>query len=175
MIAGGTDGIGFSLLQSELQRPRYSKILILGRDFSKVDRLVSDDDAKSQQKLQQEITKLPCDVTKLDAIINTLKTIEDNSIHDFVLTIGTFHRGKIADIMSGSAAENEKNDKQFDIVADHFHLNCVSIIHLIRLIVPKLVNGDSQILVCTASLATIARSPYGLQSATSKYATTVLS
>ena len=167
MIAGGTDGIGFSLLQAELQRFRYLKILILGRDFSKVDRLVS------EEETQQEITKLPCDVTKLDAIINTLKTIEDNSIHDFVLTIGTFHRGKIADITSGTAAEDKKNDKQHDILADHFHLNCVSIIHLIRLIVPKLVNGDSQILVCTASLATMARSPYGLQSATSKYATTI--
>jgi short-subunit dehydrogenase len=166
MIAGGTDGIGFALLTSEIQRSKYSKIFVLGRNFSRVDQLFERRDHKTQQLGQQEITKLPCDITQLDEIGETLQKIEDEHINDFVLTIGTFHRGMIADIMPGVAAENEGSRIQDDVVADHFHLNCISTIHLIRLIVAKLVKGNSQILVCTASLSIVARSPYSLQSAT---------
>ena len=149
-IAGGTDGIGLSLLTSELSRAKYSQVFVLGRDFSKVDQLLAG----------ERLVKIPCDITCLSGMERTLASIKDNSIHDFVSTIGTYQRGKIADIEVDTASDGS------DIVADHFHLNCVSIIHLIRLMMPKLVRGASQILICTASLATLARSPYSLQSAT---------
>ncbi|EJK74466.1 hypothetical protein THAOC_03855, partial [Thalassiosira oceanica] len=35
LIAGGTDGIGLSLLALELKRAQYSKVFVLGRDFRK--------------------------------------------------------------------------------------------------------------------------------------------
>lgn len=160
-IAGGTDGIGFSLFTSEMHRSKYSKIFILGRDFTKVRRLLEPRNDNTSQEIQPEIVYVPCDITKSDNIGAAMMLLKASSIHDFVFTIGSFHRGKIADIMPGSAGE--KGD---DVVADHFHLNCVSAIHLIRLMVQKLVKGDSQILVCTASLSVMARSPYALQSAT---------
>lgn len=166
MIAGGTDGIGIALFASELQRSKYSQILVLGRDFTKVDKMLEQRGDKIHCQSQQKIVKIPCDITQLDEIGLALSKINVSSIHDFVLTIGTFHRGKISDIMPNTAEEIGENNKYDDFVKDHFHLNCISTIHLIRLIVPKLVNGDSQILVCTASLALVARSPYGLQSAT---------
>jgi len=161
MIAGGTDGIGFALLRSEIQRSKYSKIFVVGRNFSKVDW----DDTISRQE-NHTIVKIPCDITQLDEIGRSLNSIGSEPVHDFVLTIGTFHRGKISDIMPTDVEENQDDAKENDVVADHFHLNCVSTIHLIRYIVPRLVKGDSQILVCTASLALMARSPYGLQGAT---------
>ena len=170
LIAGGTDGIGFALVYSELQRSKYSKIFVLGRDFQNVDQLLEQQkrtDTTPPEAAHRRIMKLPCDITKLDEIFSLLAKIKDDPIHDFVLTIGSFLRGTIADIMpTNTAAENEDDKTQGDVVADHFHLNCVSTIHLIRLVVPKLMKGDSQILVCTASLAIMARSPYALQSAT---------
>ena len=167
MIAGGTDGIGFALLSSELQRSKYAKIVVLGRDFTQVDALLERYDDEIATKLTPTIVKLPCDITKLDNICKAVETIEENSLHDFVLTIGSFHRAKISEIMACSpGGENGNKACYNDVVADHFHLNCVSTIHLLRLIVPKLVKGDSQILVCTASLSITARSPYALQSAT---------
>ncbi len=168
MIAGGTDGIGLALLASELQRTSYAKIIVLGRDFAQVDRLLERRDDETTQDTIPTIVKLPCDITKLDNICKALETIEENCLHDLVVTIGSFHRGRIADIVACSAAEVDNGDEKScnDVVADHFHLNCVSTIHLIRLLVPKLVKGDSQILVCTASLSIMARSPYALQSAT---------
>jgi len=159
-IAGGTDGIGFSLLTLELQRSKYRKIFVLGRDFGQVDRLVERWEGDTSQELQPEIVRLPCDIAQLENISAMLEKIKDGAIHDFVLTIGSFHRGKISDIMQSTSEAKD------DVVADHFYLNCVSTIHLIRLMVPKLVKGDSQILVCTASLSIMARSPYALQSAT---------
>jgi short-subunit dehydrogenase len=150
-IAGGTDGIGFSLLIAECKRCKYSKIYVLGRNFDRFHQL-------KKQLLNTpsvpDIVELLCDITQQDEIKTTLSRIKDESIHDFILTIGTFHRGKIADITHD------------DIVANHFHLNCISTINLIRSILTKLVKGQSQILVCTASLAVTARSPYGLQSCT---------
>jgi short-subunit dehydrogenase len=166
MIAGGTDGIGFALLASELQRSKYSKIYVLGRDFAKVDQLLEQRERKILREPQQKIVKLPCDIRQLYEIGMTLAKLEENSIHDFVLTIGSFHRGEISDIKTSAIEEYEDDKKHDDVVADHFHLNCIATIHLIRLIVPRLVRGDSQILVCTASLAIVARSPYALQSAT---------
>lgn len=158
-IAGGTDGIGCSLLTSELQRSKYTKIFVLGRDFGQVDRLLERQEGDTSQESKPDVVRLLCDITQLQNISAMLEKVKDEAIHDFVLTIGSFHRGRITDIMPG---KSEKND----VVADHFHLNCVSTIHLIRLMVPKLVKGDSQILVCTASLSIMARSPYALQSAT---------
>ncbi|EJK67472.1 hypothetical protein THAOC_11488 [Thalassiosira oceanica] len=159
-IAGGTDGIGLSLLALELKRAQYSKVFVLGRDFRKVDQLLSEND-NTLSPARERLVKVPCDITCLGEMESTLSSIGDHSIHDFVSTIGTYHRGKIADIEVDTSSGAGS-----DIVADHFHLNCVSIIHLIRLMIPKLVRGASQILICTASLATLARSPYSLQSAT---------
>ena len=159
-IAGGTDGIGFSLLTSELQQAKYTKIFVLGRDFAKVDALLEQRDDATSEKAHPSVIRLPCDITQLENIDRTLGKLEECSIHDFVLTIGSFHRGKITDIMPDTGEATN------DVVADHFHLNCVSTIHLLRLMVQKLVQGDSQILVCTASLSIMARSPYALQSAT---------
>jgi len=151
LIAGGTDGIGFSLLKAECKRRKYSKIYVLGRNFDRFHQL-------HKQLLNNppvpEIVELSCDITQQDEIRTTISKIKDESIHDFVLTIGTFHRDKIVDITHD------------DIVANHFHLNCISTINLIRSIMTKIVKGQSQILVCTASLAVTARSPYGLQSCT---------
>jgi short-subunit dehydrogenase len=150
-IAGGTDGIGFSLLIAECKRCKYSKIYVLGRNFDRFHQL-------KKQLLNTpsvpDIVELSCDITQQDEIRTTLSRIKDESIHDFILTIGTFHRGEIADITHDG------------IVANHFHLNCISTINLIRSILTKLVKGQSQILVCTASVAVTARSPYGLQSCT---------
>ena len=152
-IAGGTDGIGFSFLIAECKRCKYSKIYVLGRNFDRFHHQL-----KKQLLLNTpsvpDIVELSCDITQQDEIKTTLSRIKDESIHDFILTIGTFHRGKIADITYD------------DIVANHFHLNCISTINLIRSILTKLVKGQSQILVCTASVAVTARSPYGLQSCT---------
>lgn len=170
MICGGTDGIGFSLLASELLRSKYTHFFVLGRDFSRVRRLRRGTDDEIPQQASQKIVEIPCDITSLDEIGIAVDKIEDNSLHDFVLTIGTFSSGKIADILPITSEENDDKKQSpgnsNDVVADHFHLNCVSTIHLIRSILPKLVEGDSQILTCTASLALKARSPYGLQSAT---------
>jgi len=153
-IAGGTDGIGFSLLSSACRRYKYSKIYVLGRDFTRIHQL------QKQHKSNLKIIELPCDITQQAEIGSTLAKIKDETIHDFVLTIGSFHRGKISDLTT------QCDDEKHNVVANHFYLNCISIIHLIRSILAKLVKGDSQILVCTASLAITARSPYGLQSAT---------
>lgn len=142
MIAGGTDGIGFSLLVSELERDKYALVYVLGRCFDKVRALGS-----------ARVVAVPCDITELENIRAATSPIRDASVHDFVLTIGTFCSGKIEGVPDGA-------------IGDHFHLNCVSNIRLIRSVLPKLVAGDSQILVCTASLAVRARSPYALQSAT---------
>ena len=167
MIAGGTDGIGFALLTSEFERSKYAKIVVLGRDFAQVDALLERQDDEISTKPTPTIVKLPCDITKLDNICKAVETIEEKSLHDFVLTIGSFHRAKIVDIMACSPEVDNGDETCYnDVVADHFHLNCVSTIHFLRLIVTKLVKGDSQILVCTASLSIMARSPYALQSAT---------
>jgi len=156
-IAGGTDGIGFSLLSSACRRYKHSKIYVLGRDFTRIHQLQKHLDNHTHTP---KIIELLCDITQQAEIRTSLAKIKDETIHDFVLTIGTFHRGKITDITT------QYDDEKHNVVANHFHLNCISIIHLIRSILVKLVKGDSQILVCTASLAMTARSPYGLQSAT---------
>jgi len=166
MICGGTDGIGFSLLTSELVRSKYTQIFVLGRDFSRVRQLCKGGEYEILQETSQNIVEIQCDITRLDQIAVALAKIEDGHIHDFVLTIGTFVSGKIADIMPVTPGTPDGNQSSTDVVEDHFHLNCVSSIHLIRSILPKLVDGDSQVLTCTASLAQRARSPYALQSAT---------
>lgn len=152
MIAGGTDGIGFSLLIAECcsqERNKYSTIYVLGRNFRRVRQ-----ELHNNSTTPQRIIELGCDITKPEDLTAAIAQIDDKEIHDFVLTIGTFCRGKISDMKS-------------DDIEPHFHLNCISNIQLLRSIVAKLKPAQSQILVCTASLALgPARSPYALQSAT---------
>jgi len=152
MIAGGTDGIGFSLLIAECcsqERIKYSKIYVLGRNFRRVRQ-----ELRNRNTTPQQIIELGCDITKPEDLSAIMTQIDDEEIHDVVLTIGTFCRGKISDMKT-------------DDIENHFHLNCISTIQLLRSIVAKLKPAQSQILVCTASLALgPARSPYALQSAT---------
>ena len=156
-VAGGTDGIGFSFVSSECERHKYSRIYVLGRNFSRVDNLMS--------RHGDRLVKLECDVTDTTALRRVLDAIE-HTIDDFVVTIGTFARGLVADMDDAD-------------VTQHFAVNCIGNINLIRAILPMLLEADAaeqssarsgaagpQILVCTASLALAARSPYALQSAT---------
>ena len=83
-IAGGTDGIGLTLLKAECERAVYKQIFVLGRDFKRIKQL----QLLLQQKRQRDgngaeflpdIVELPCDVTQ-DDIEHTLAKIKDNSI-----------------------------------------------------------------------------------------------
>ncbi|EJK64179.1 hypothetical protein THAOC_15112, partial [Thalassiosira oceanica] len=90
-IAGGTDGIGLSLLALELKRAQYSKVFVLGRDFRKVDQLLSENDNTDNtdntlSPARERLVKVPCDITCLGEMERTLSSIGDNSIHDFVST-----------------------------------------------------------------------------------------
>ena len=162
LIAGGTDGIGFAFLRSECQRDKYSTMFVLGRDFARVD---ADLTAFVES---QRIVKLRCDITDVYAVRQQLKSV--HWIDDFVNTIGTFARGPV------TAMSDED-------VSQHFTVNCVANINLTRAVLPMMLRDDeaavkadmprsatsalgAQILVCGASLALQARSPYALQSAT---------
>merc|ERR1712196_663055 len=135
---------------------------------------------------KSRIIKLPCDITDPSALRRTLDSIklsnQSNCIDDFVNTIGTFVQGRVEDMLDDDS-----------VIADHFNLNCVANINLIRLVLPLLSTSSAsasasisradaadnrdagrrerkldgpQILICNASLSLQARSPYALQSAT---------
>lgn len=153
-VAGGTDGIGFSFVSNECQRDKYSRIYVLGRNFTRID-------AELMPQHGKRLVKLECDVTNTSALREKLDGV---TIDDFVNTIGTFARGPVTDMDDAD-------------VTQHFAVNCIGNINLIRAILPILTesatasaSNDSttgpQILVCSASLALVARSPYALQSAT---------
>ena len=158
LLAGGTDGIGLAFLEAECQRDKYSLIYVLGRDFRQVDGLQVGDG---------RVVNVACDITDASAMRQSLADAAIRRVDDFVDTIGTFARGPVSEL----------SDEE---VSSHFELNCVGNINLIRavlpLILPQQGGGDdaaeaadgtgAQILVCTASLALEARSPYALQSAT---------
>lgn len=154
LIAGGTDGIGFVFLASECQRSKYKDIFVLGRSFARVD-------AELKEHVQsQRIVKLECDITDSSAVRQSMKSILSyvSQIDDFVNTIGTFARGTISSMSD-------------DDVSQHFEVNCIGNINVVRavlplMLVPALVANNPQILICGASLALQARSPYALQSAT---------
>ena len=158
LIAGGTDGIGLAFLEAECQRDKYSLIYVLGRDFQQVDGLQVGDG---------RVVNVACDITDASAMRQSLADAAIRRVDDFVNTIGTFARGPVSEL----------SDEE---VSSHFELNCVGNINLIRAVLPLILpqQGGSddaaeaadgtgaQILVCTASLALEARSPYALQSAT---------
>ncbi len=132
LIAGGTDGIGRALVDKCLHT--YDKIYVLGRH---------------NRDLSNEIEYLCDDITVRTAHGSVEKLIDD-SISEFVLTIGTFVKG----------------DREYDESLQHFELNCVANAALIKRIMPKL-TADAQILVMTASLcANWGRPEYPLQGAT---------
>ena len=170
LLAGGTDGIGLAFLKAECQRDKYALIYVLGRDFRQVDAL---------QVGGGRVVNIACDVTDARAMQQSLVDAAIRRVDDFVNTIGTFSRGPVCEL----------TDEE---VSSHFELNCVGNINLIRavlaLMLPRQGGGEdaaeaadgraapapqlggggtgAQILVCTASLALEARSPYALQSAT---------
>ena len=170
LLAGGTDGIGLAFLEAECQREKYSLIYVLGRDFRQVDGL---------RVGGGRVVNVVCDITDAGTMRQSLADAAINRVDDFVNTIGTFARGPV----SGLTDEE---------VSSHFELNCVGNVNLIRAVLPLMLpqqgGGDdaaeaadgraasapelsdagtgAQILVCTASLALEARSPYALQSAT---------
>ena len=170
LLAGGTDGIGLAFLKAECQRDKYALIYVLGRDFRQVDAL---------QVGGGRVVNIACDITDTSAMRQSLVDAAIRRVDDFVNTIGTFSRGPVCEL----------TDEE---VSSHFELNCVGNINLIRAVlalmlpqqgggeegaeaadgraapVPQLGGGGTgaQILVCTASLALEARSPYALQSAT---------
>ena len=170
LLAGGTDGIGLAFLKAECQRDKYTLIYVLGRDFRQVDAL---------QVGGGRVVNIACDITDASAMRQSLVDAAIRRVDDFVNTIGTFSRGPVCEL----------TDEE---VSSHFELNCVGNINLIRAVLPLMLpqqgGGDdaaeaadgraapvpqlggggtgAQILVCTASLALEARSPYALQSAT---------
>ena len=157
-VAGGTDGIGFSFVANECQRRKYARIYVLGRNFARID-------TELMSQHAERLVKLECDITNASALRESLAGIE-HTIDDFVNTIGTFARGAVSEMQDAE-------------ITQHFGINCIGNINLIRAMLPMLTEGDaaekssgsgghtgSQILVCTASLALTARSPYALQSAT---------
>jgi NAD(P)-dependent dehydrogenase (short-subunit alcohol dehydrogenase family) len=170
LLAGGTDGIGLAFLKAECQRDKYTLIYVLGRDFRQVDAL---------QVGGGRVVNIACDITDASAMRQSLVDVAIRRVDDFVNTIGTFSRGPVCEL----------TDEE---VSSHFELNCVGNINLIRAVLPLMLpqqgGGDdaaeaadgraapvpqlggggtgAQMLVCTASLALEARSPYALQSAT---------
>lgn len=199
LIAGGTDGIGYAYLVLECKRRKYNVIYVLGRNFHRIDTellpsltTLRDDDNKEGLRTPT-IIKLVCDITDnaaLRQVIDQIKKDENDNTNDnnddhgilctFVNTIGTYTRGTVMESMGDEG-----------IVEQHFQLNCIANINLIRAVLPLLLKkmmkhqgGDNndddddanddddgiqhgpQILICIASLALQARSPYALQSAT---------
>jgi NAD(P)-dependent dehydrogenase (short-subunit alcohol dehydrogenase family) len=170
LLAGGTDGIGLAFLEAECQRDKYSLIYVLGRDFRQVDGL---------RVGGGRVVNVVCDITDAITMRQSLADAAIRRVDDFINTIGTFARGPVSQL----------TDEE---VLSHFELNCVGNINLIRAVLPLMLaqqgGGDdaaetadgraasapelsgggtgAQILVCTASLALEARSPYALQSAT---------
>lgn len=170
LLAGGTDGIGLAFLEAECQRDKYSLIYVLGRDFRQVDGL---------RVGGGRVVNVVCDITDASTMRQSLADAAIRRVDDFINTIGTFARGPVSQL----------TDEE---VSSHFELNCVGNINLIRAVLPLMLaqqgGGDdaaetadgraasapelsgggtgAQILVCTASLALEARSPYALQSAT---------
>ena len=168
LLAGGTDGIGLAFLEAECRRDKYSLIYVLGRDFRQVDGLSHGG----------RVVNVACDVTD-GTMRQALANAVVRRVDDFVNTIGTFARGPVSEL----------TDEE---VSCHFELNCVGNINLIRAVLPLMLpqqgdGGDAaeaangrvaaapepsragtgaQMLICTASLALEARSPYALQSAT---------
>jgi short-subunit dehydrogenase len=181
LLAGGTDGIGYAYLVLECERQKYNMIYVIGRNFHRIDtellpslELLRDED-KEEGRTTPTIIKLVCDITDKVALKQVIDQINTNNncqgICTFVNTIGTYTRGKIMELCDD------------DVVEQHFQLNCIANINLIRAVLPLLLkktnkqqhgddNGDGddgmgpQILICGASLALQARSPYALQSAT---------
>jgi short-subunit dehydrogenase len=159
LIAGGTDGIGYAFLTLECERRKYDVIYVLGRNFQRID-------TELMPLHKGRIVTLACDITNGSALRCVLDgQIDDDGLDTFVNTIGTYIRGTIAQMGDD------------DVVAQHFQLNCIANINLIRAVLPKLkkkrrdnhsneMKMGPQILVCGASLAIQARSPYALQSAT---------
>jgi short-subunit dehydrogenase len=175
LLAGGTDGIGYAYLVLECQRQKYNTIYVIGRNFHRIDTELLPSlelcDEDKEGRRTPTIIKLVCDITDKVALKQVIDQInnDNHNICTFVNTIGTYTRGTIMELC---------NDD--DVVEQHFQLNCIANINLIRAVLPLLLkktkkqrgddNGDDgmgpQILICSASLALQARSPYALQSAT---------
>lgn len=178
LIAGGTDGIGYAYLVLECARQTYNVMYVIGRNFHRIDtELLPTLELRDENKEGRipTIVKLACDITDKDAVRQVITQINSNNnncqgICTFVNTIGTYTRGTVLEIVCDEDVEQ------------HFQLNCIANINLIRAVLPLLLkkmkkqqgnnnnNNDDgmgpQILICGASLAIQARSPYALQSAT---------
>jgi short-subunit dehydrogenase len=148
LIAGGTDGIGFAFLETESQlKSRYSTIYCLGRNFQQV-----------RQLADARIIDVACDVTDTNELRRAMSLVSQ-PIDDFVITIGTFVRGPVSELRD-------------EDVTQHFQVNVIANIQLIRAVLPKMRlpassgSTGAQLVLCSASLASQARSPYALQSAT---------
>lgn len=141
LIAGGTDGIGLSLLKRCSQSKKYRNLYVLGRNFSNVNALHD-----------ECIVSLPCDITDIRSIQQVVDLIS-KPLDEFVNTIGTFQKKPVKEL-------------KIEDIQQHFWLNSIANISLTTSVFPKLKKSFSQILVCLASLALEAREEYSLQSAT---------
>ena len=160
-------------MSAECKRSKYAKIYILGRTFTRVDEELMPEHSTRLAKVEVDIC---IESSELRA---TIAREIKGPVDDFINTIGSFSRGAIADLSDAA-------------VSSHFLLNCVANITLIRAVLPLLtaqrhskqsrkrrlkedeaaastrehMKCGPQMLICSASLALQARSPYALQSAT---------
>lgn len=141
LIAGGTDGIGFSFLKHSLASSEYAKCYVLGRNFNKVDGLGD-----------TRVVPLVCDITKSESIHAAMKKISE-PLDAFVNTIGTFQKKSVMELTE-------------EDIRNHFEVNSIGNITLTTNVLAKLNKTFSQILVCLATLAVEPRESYSIQSAT---------
>ena len=140
LIAGGTDGIGFSMVETMVRYPGFDTIYVLGRNFKKIDSLKTG-----------RIVMIKSDICDYRSCKESLEVIDSLSV--FVNTIGTYTKKRVA--------ENTP-----EMVETHFTLNAVANINLTNLILPKLGKKFSQILVCLSTLISNPKKAYSLQCAT---------
>ena len=140
LIAGGTDGIGFSMVEIIVRSQEFDTIYVLGRNFKKIDSIKSG-----------RIVPIKSDICDYQSCKASLELIDSLSV--FVNTIGTYTKRTVA-------------DNTPEMVEDHFALNAVGNINLTNLILPKLEKNFSQIMVCLSTLISNPKKEYSLQCAT---------
>lgn len=128
LIAGGTDGIGFDFLKSVLENKNFDIYYVIGRNFMKVDSLMS-----------KCIVPICCDIQNMEELPSILKMKIRHPLSVFVNTIGTVAKCFL----------EEMNTKD---ILNCFSLNTIANINLTKEIIPFLCEDFSQILVCLSSL-----------------------
>ena len=166
LLAGGTDGIGFALLRHVVEQKAAaaaaaaaipSTIFVIGRDFARVDALLSDDGALVERS-GVRIERLCCDVTDSASIAAALARIDVLPLTHVVNTIGTFSKAPVLATDSTGALRRS------------LEVNVLGNVALTRALLPLMLPAEGSsiatMIVLSATLVGDPRATYSTQSCT---------